>query len=250
MAIKSMKNDRGNTTSDPEGIRDIKEQWGSKNNYNKEDRIRIKCANHYYLKNENIWQCHMNAKSSWYWKRILKIKNITAIGFDTASNKWKYAQTSTTVSRFLFARHVTNEVLDSIPTIQLQDEELEDQMNQAQKQRRCAYRTHGRIDLYMSCHCHIELILPEKEGPARPVSCQPQTTFEFLLRPQNCRSSPSFSPTKVGLERAKLQATQKPSHRYEVTRIQQTQKKVLSPWHRRKRKKGLDCSCAPHVPFK
>ncbi|KAL8464635.1 hypothetical protein ACS0TY_034219 [Phlomoides rotata] len=37
------------------------------------------------------------------------------------------------------------------------------QVNQAQKQRRCTYRAHGRINPYMSSPCHIELILSEKE---------------------------------------------------------------------------------------
>ncbi|KAF4121806.1 large subunit ribosomal protein L17e [Geosmithia morbida] len=35
------------------------------------------------------------------------------------------------------------------------------QVNQAPKQRRRTYRAHGRINPYMSCPCHIELILTE-----------------------------------------------------------------------------------------
>ncbi|KAI6783212.1 60S ribosomal protein-like protein [Emericellopsis cladophorae] len=37
------------------------------------------------------------------------------------------------------------------------------QVNQAPKQRRRTYRAHGRINPYMSCPCHIELILTEGE---------------------------------------------------------------------------------------
>merc|ERR1719453_149259 len=37
------------------------------------------------------------------------------------------------------------------------------QVNQAQGQRRRTYRAHGRINPYMSCPCHIEMILEEKE---------------------------------------------------------------------------------------
>ena len=37
------------------------------------------------------------------------------------------------------------------------------QVNQAQKGRRRTYRAHGRINAYMSCPCHIELILSERE---------------------------------------------------------------------------------------
>ncbi|EFN58261.1 hypothetical protein CHLNCDRAFT_59600 [Chlorella variabilis] len=37
------------------------------------------------------------------------------------------------------------------------------QVNQAQKGRRRTYRAHGRINAYMSCPCHIELILEEKD---------------------------------------------------------------------------------------
>merc|ERR1712091_785922 len=39
------------------------------------------------------------------------------------------------------------------------------QVNQAQKGRRRTYRAHGRINAYMSCPCHVELTLSEKEGP-------------------------------------------------------------------------------------
>jgi len=43
------------------------------------------------------------------------------------------------------------------------------QVNQAQKGRRRTYRAHGRINPYMSCPSHIELILSEKEAPvAKP----------------------------------------------------------------------------------
>ncbi|KAK2762183.1 60S ribosomal protein L17 [Arachnomyces sp. PD_36] len=37
------------------------------------------------------------------------------------------------------------------------------QVNQAPKQRRRTYRAHGRINPYMSCPCHIELILTEAD---------------------------------------------------------------------------------------
>ncbi|EFR04080.1 60S ribosomal protein L17 [Nannizzia gypsea CBS 118893] len=37
------------------------------------------------------------------------------------------------------------------------------QVNQAPKQRRRTYRAHGRINPYMSCPCHVEMILTEGE---------------------------------------------------------------------------------------
>merc|ERR1712083_570385 len=37
------------------------------------------------------------------------------------------------------------------------------QVNPAQQGRRRTYRAHGRINPYMSCPCHIEMILQEKE---------------------------------------------------------------------------------------
>merc|ERR1712190_541683 len=37
------------------------------------------------------------------------------------------------------------------------------QVNPAQQGRRRTYRAHGRINPYMSCPCHIEMILEEKE---------------------------------------------------------------------------------------
>eukprot|EP00696_Hemimastix_kukwesjijk_P008602 gnl/Hemi2/20887_TR6926_c0_g1_i1.p1 gnl/Hemi2/20887_TR6926_c0_g1~~gnl/Hemi2/20887_TR6926_c0_g1_i1.p1 ORF type:complete len:194 (+),score=85.28 gnl/Hemi2/20887_TR6926_c0_g1_i1:40-621(+) len=45
------------------------------------------------------------------------------------------------------------------------------QVNQAPTHRRRTYRAHGRINPYMSCPCHIEMILTEKEGAvAKPVA--------------------------------------------------------------------------------
>eukprot|EP00741_Cyanophora_paradoxa_P007825 tig00001215_g7571.t1 len=41
------------------------------------------------------------------------------------------------------------------------------QVNQAQKQRRRTYRAHGRINPYMACPAHIELILTEKDKPVK-----------------------------------------------------------------------------------
>jgi len=41
------------------------------------------------------------------------------------------------------------------------------QVNQAQKGRRRTYRAHGRINPFMSCPSHIELILSEKEAPVK-----------------------------------------------------------------------------------
>merc|ERR1711937_911189 len=41
------------------------------------------------------------------------------------------------------------------------------QVNQAQKGRRRTYRAHGRINAYMSCPCHVELTLSEKEAPVQ-----------------------------------------------------------------------------------
>merc|ERR1719440_843934 len=37
------------------------------------------------------------------------------------------------------------------------------QVNPAQQGRRRTYRAHGRINPYMSCPCHIEMILQEKD---------------------------------------------------------------------------------------
>lgn len=41
------------------------------------------------------------------------------------------------------------------------------QVNQAMKQRRRTYRAHGRVNPYMSCPCHIELTLSEKESAVK-----------------------------------------------------------------------------------
>ena len=41
------------------------------------------------------------------------------------------------------------------------------QANQAQKQRCCTYRTHGRINPYMSSPCDIKLISLENEEPIK-----------------------------------------------------------------------------------
>jgi large subunit ribosomal protein L17e len=44
------------------------------------------------------------------------------------------------------------------------------QVNPAQQGRRRTYRAHGRINPYMSCPCHIEMILQEKhEAVEKPV---------------------------------------------------------------------------------
>jgi len=37
------------------------------------------------------------------------------------------------------------------------------QVNQAPKQRRRTYRAHGRINPYMSCPCHVEVIVTEED---------------------------------------------------------------------------------------
>merc|ERR1712190_405328 len=37
------------------------------------------------------------------------------------------------------------------------------QVNAAQQGRRRTYRAHGRVNAYMNCPCHIEMILQEKE---------------------------------------------------------------------------------------
>ncbi|CAD7703177.1 unnamed protein product [Ostreobium quekettii] len=42
------------------------------------------------------------------------------------------------------------------------------QVNKAQHQRRRTYRAHGRINPYMSCPCHVELLLTEKEQAVKP----------------------------------------------------------------------------------
>jgi len=41
------------------------------------------------------------------------------------------------------------------------------QVNKAQQGRRRTYRAHGRINPYMSCPCHIELIVTEKQAPVK-----------------------------------------------------------------------------------
>ena len=43
-------------------------------------------------------------------------------------------------------------------------------VNEAPKQRRRTYRAHGRINPYMSCPCHIELILVEESKAVRKES--------------------------------------------------------------------------------
>jgi len=44
------------------------------------------------------------------------------------------------------------------------------QVNQAPKMRRRTYRAHGRINAYMSCPCHIELILSRKNENVKKAS--------------------------------------------------------------------------------
>jgi large subunit ribosomal protein L17e len=41
------------------------------------------------------------------------------------------------------------------------------QVNQAPQGRRRTYRAHGRINAYMSCPSHIEIIVSEKEAPVK-----------------------------------------------------------------------------------
>jgi len=41
------------------------------------------------------------------------------------------------------------------------------QVNEAPKGRRRTYRAHGRINPYMSCPCHIEIICTEQEAPVK-----------------------------------------------------------------------------------
>merc|ERR1712217_777491 len=60
------------------------------------------------------------------------------------------------------------------------------QVNPAQQGRRRTYRAHGRINAYMSCPCHIEMILEEKEEsvekPDEEVKAKKFTKKQFAKR--------------------------------------------------------------------
>merc|ERR1712217_88682 len=60
------------------------------------------------------------------------------------------------------------------------------QVNAAQQGRRRTYRAHGRINAYMSCPCHIEMILEEKEEsvekPDEEVKAKKFTKKQFAKR--------------------------------------------------------------------
>merc|ERR1712050_127960 len=52
------------------------------------------------------------------------------------------------------------------------------QVNPAQQGRRRTYRAHGRINPYMSCPCHVEMILQEKEETVeKPVADEKPKKF-------------------------------------------------------------------------
>ena len=59
------------------------------------------------------------------------------------------------------------------------------QVNQAQAGRRRTYRAHGRINLYMSHPCHIELVLTEKEVAVR---AEPDGRVRKLSRSQQAKA--------------------------------------------------------------
>jgi len=59
------------------------------------------------------------------------------------------------------------------------------QVNRAPKMRRRTYRTHGRINAYMSSPCHIEVILAEKEQAiAKPTEEEKKKVSQKKLKKQ------------------------------------------------------------------
>eukprot|EP00013_Stygamoeba_regulata_P020806 CAMPEP_0177645350 /NCGR_PEP_ID=MMETSP0447-20121125/9201_1 /TAXON_ID=0 /ORGANISM="Stygamoeba regulata, Strain BSH-02190019" /LENGTH=190 /DNA_ID=CAMNT_0019147825 /DNA_START=95 /DNA_END=667 /DNA_ORIENTATION=- len=66
------------------------------------------------------------------------------------------------------------------------------QVQQAPKMRRRTYRAHGRINPYMSCPCHVEMILSEKEAAVRkgaePAEKRPKKVSKKKLARQRLRS--------------------------------------------------------------
>merc|ERR1711920_954350 len=60
------------------------------------------------------------------------------------------------------------------------------QVNAAQQGRRRTYRAHGRINAYMSCPCHVEMILQEKdenvEKPEEEVKAKKFTRKQLAKR--------------------------------------------------------------------
>jgi len=75
------------------------------------------------------------------------------------------------------------------------------QVNQAQQQRRRTYRAHGRINPYMSCPCHIEVIVSEKEQTVpKPKEAAP-TDKDAAATPSDKKVVKKISKKKQARER-------------------------------------------------
>nr|AAP86270.1 Ac2-210 [Rattus norvegicus] len=80
------------------------------------------------------------------------------------------------------------------------------QVNKAPKMRRRTYRAHGRINLYMSSPCHIEMILTEKEQivpkPEEEPSLSKEETASVVdgwgYRPNPSSTTDALSDSTVG----------------------------------------------------
>merc|ERR1711988_1644541 len=68
------------------------------------------------------------------------------------------------------------------------------QVNQATQQRRRTYRAHGRINPYMSCPCHVELVLTESE--------------KALRRPEEAAEDTQKKPKKISKKKLARQRMQ------------------------------------------
>ena len=70
------------------------------------------------------------------------------------------------------------------------------QVNKAPKMRRRTHRAHGRINLYMSSPCHIEMILTEKEQivpKPEEEAAQKKKIYQKKLKKQNSWPRNKFS---------------------------------------------------------
>lgn len=61
----------------------------------KADSLWIRWVDHYYLKGRSIWDCSVSLNCSWYWKKLLKIRDKMVTSFDITNNKWLHSPTRT-----------------------------------------------------------------------------------------------------------------------------------------------------------
>jgi len=76
-------------------------------------------------------------------------------------------------------------------------------VSEAPKQRRRTYRAHGRIGPYMSCPCHVELHLTEREVKAKKVKKTPKAKKAGDASADAAKKKKKVSQKKLAKERAK-----------------------------------------------